>query len=531
MDTEETVHPIHQIQNKFEIIGARAQNGKTNIVIQMIETSIQLNPNSLHIVCTQNTSCNQQQFYHRIPQEIVFSVGSFRHNDMKDLRKIVNFKQSLVVTVCCNTTQINAILETCILLQEKENKYYDSVYLYIDEIHLYIKMAKQLIETICEIPIVKKIVGLTATPLEIIELQECDEKWTNIKCTDLTWLESNFMDKNYFSLQQHDYTFVEFETVKEKYNEKKMLKSNFTVDYASFVLDTFSQNFFSPFNFTFVPSDVKVTSHYQMKDMIFSKCPRSVVLILNGSSKSLYTESNTEIKIQDSVKLQKQPSEIISDLLVQHNLLGRPLFITGHNCIQIGISLASETTGPFTGSIISCASMLKNKDALYQIVARTTGNMLHWDTFQKKTTIYCPQIVREIVVERENNIFNIFQMSRIERESLLTRENYFTFRRKDSGYSTDSDSSGKWKKHNDYNYIEFDNQQEAIDYIYKNHGVRTRRTDEFKANHSYMMTDPETGEKMLPSNEYIKSYFSLKESKPRKIQNNRHKWVVIERKK
>lgn len=516
---------VQHLQEKFEIIGARAQNGKTNIVIQMIENELEKNPSSLHIVCTQNTSSNQQQFYHRIPKDKVFSVGSFKDNDMRNLRRIAHMTVP-IVTLCCNTTQLKAIHDTCMLLQEKENKHYNSIFLYIDEIHLYIKMAKECIENICVLSIVQKIIGLTATPLEVICLEEQDPHWSNLKCTDLTWLESNYFESNYFSLSSHEYTFVELKSVQEKMKQEKV-KENLTISYASYVMDLFPDEFFQENKFTFVPSDVQVKYHHQMKDLIFRKCENSIVLMLNGNSKSIFTDRFTEIKLQETKNVagttQKQPSELIADILLRENLIGRPLFITGHNCIQIGISLASETTGSFTGSIISCSTMHKNADALYQIVARTTGNMMAWQTF-RKTRIYCPEIVKEIVLERERNIFNIFQMSCLEKDTMLSRENYFQ--------ENKINASKKWSKQLDHTITEFNTQQEAMAYIKKKYNMKPRLCDEYTTNKSYLMPDPEnpSGEKVLPCNEYILKYFSLKKTeKARKIQNNSHKWIVLER--
>lgn len=391
---------------KIQLLIMPAQNGKTKICIDMITDEIALdscNGRSLHFVFTQNTSTNQEQFFRRLPTDktVTFGTKILNTEHAKNLdelkgKTMFSAKNPQIIVMCAHSKRFEDIKKICQMLAIEDNDKCKRIFIYIDEIHEYInnKDMRNMVEILSECPSVKSIVGLTATPDKVFEIQETDPFWKQIMTTNLQELSNvDLFRDDYYSLHQHTFVCVD------------MHKRINVIEYAKDVMSSRENDFFSYGCITFVPANISQKSHVEMMDMIFQLSPLSVVIMLNGNSKCIYFKKDGFMTVQSFSKHRDELSKIIPKLISEHRLFGRPLFITGNKCIKVGVSLACPELGNFTASIISHHNMhYGRQDDLYQMTARTAGNMKNWFSF-KQTRIFCPSNVQDIVLKKESEAF------------------------------------------------------------------------------------------------------------------------------
>lgn len=171
---------------KIQLLIMPAQNGKTKICIDMITDEIALdscNGRSLHFVFTQNTSTNQEQFFRRLPTDktVTFGTKILNTEHAKNLdelkgKTMFSAKNPQIIVMCAHSKRFEDIKKICQMLAIEDNDKCKRIFIYIDEIHEYInnKDMRNMVEILSECPSVKSIVGLTATPDKVFEIQETD---------------------------------------------------------------------------------------------------------------------------------------------------------------------------------------------------------------------------------------------------------------------------------------------------------------------------------------------------------------------
>lgn len=392
---------------KIQLLIMPAQNGKTKVCIDMINDEIaadEYNGRSLHFVFTQNTSTNQEQFFRRLPTEKTITFGTkilntqhAKNADELKGKTMFSTTNPQIIVMCAHSKRFEDIQNILKVLTLEDNEKCKRIFIYIDEIHEYINNQgmRLMVQTLSRCPAVKLIVGLTATPDKVFKLQENDPFWKQIITTDLRELSNNNMlSDDYFPL--HEHTFVHHDV---------HIPTN-PIEYARSIMSCRKNEFFSYDCCTFIPANVTQKSHIQMKDMIFQLNPSSVVFMLNGNNKSVFFQKDGFLTEKSFSNQRDELSKIIPNVIGDNRLNGRPVFITGNKCIKVGVSLSSPDIGNFTASIISHYSMHQNRqDDLYQMTARTAGNMKKWFFF-RKTKIFCPSNIKDILLKKENDAFN-----------------------------------------------------------------------------------------------------------------------------
>ncbi len=423
---------------KFEIIAMPAQMGKTNKAIKILQENMDLDEQlgkSLHVIFTQNTHTNQSQFITRLLKilgvERIMSVGCQRFKDIpnhchsfKDLVEKYAMGEMTNVIVCCsNSIQFSKLLKFIKMNALPFNRQFKRVYFYIDEVHASFNMAENVLVELERIETFQKIYGLSATPMQL------DERGSLLK-PHYQELDDILEDsKKYLFLGEHDLKVIKLESGHTHIDPQIVAKN--PNDYAKKVLNTpkYFNEFFAPGKMTFVPSMFHIKYHEQLKDFIMHKSERAVVFILNGTHKKFYYHKagvTREEEIFDENEL-TEFSEKLLVILNKYNLREkRSYFITGHNCLSLGVTLCNKTIGHFTGSILSHYGFgiqadkhlpeQKECDELYQLAARTTGYMKSWDSYKKngKTKLFCPKLTFGIIKERElASIKNLAEFSTI----------------------------------------------------------------------------------------------------------------------
>ena len=394
---------------KVNVVVLPTQQGKTFAAINEIVSTIEniLTKNYLHIVFTMNTILNNRQFSGRlevIEQKygknsiVEFNSSNINENNhvssLVDLKhKMLNNDKPYVIIVCTNGKRIKDIS----LLLESFNDvlYYEKVNLYFDEIHKYIDKLRPLIEDAINYTFVNKIIGLTATPRKIWNVD-----WVNIKI-----YETKYDDTNYISLKDHEYELIDFfhNYEKGRHNDYDIHEKNI-FDFAKECFIKFPE-IIDKKSRTFIPSHVRLSSHYEMKELIINYWPDSVVVILNGREKSItFLNDNIEYETIPFSKNKKETSEEIVSILDKYCLRDRPLFITGFLCIGMGQTLVNESLGPFTHAIISHMDLFN--DEIYQLLGRTTGRMKHWKSYVK-TKIFIPKTTIDRAIAMQDCALNM----------------------------------------------------------------------------------------------------------------------------
>jgi hypothetical protein len=420
-------------------VAGMAQMGKTSIAIYFIQQELQKDRycpdgKSLHFVFTQNTFMNQSQFKDRLiepvlAQNIISYSSQIKMNktddtfikSIKTFMELENFllKKELpqVVVTLSNKKRFTDILNIIKSCQKIHGCPYKRIYVYFDEIHVYLNQIMFFLEETDNIDIVNNIYGLSATLNSLDDLGNFVILPNQIQ-PDLNkyFFLSHMCKYNIEDQTESDFHIFEASHIHINTGDlpDSSEKSN-CLEHATSVLENFPNYFFSYNNRTFIPTEVNTESHFQIKDIIFRMASQThrlfdpVVIILNGSCKKIFFRKDFEI-IEQEIYISDETdatefSRILPSTLEKHDLLGKPYFITGHICVSIGITLCSPELGPFTGSILY-HSENESSEKIYQMAGRTAGNMKHWEKSKDtKTLLFCSEKCYETIQEEEENVF------------------------------------------------------------------------------------------------------------------------------
>lgn len=393
--------------NKFQLCVLRTQVGKTFTAINTIKTNIQKDGSSIHFVFTMNTLLNNYQFSTRLDAiEQEYGKGSVcifaSKVPTKQFIHVTNKEQCYssicapynpavpirVVIMCSNTHRFNDVAEVI----EKINRVGDrGIYAYYDELHAYItqKQLRPQIEMFNNMANVRGILALSATPED---LWQSDGFWSRIQLFDVDATASDYTGARCMDFICDDSIFPPDYKPPSKRDFGRLEEE--TINFATKILSDNPQ-ILAPNARVFAPAHTTRSGHNRMRDLIFSVCPEAVVVLINGSEKSIkFGDTTIHVKPKGTDELYK----IIDDLVQANNLQGRPIVFTGFICIGMGQTLCNESTGPFTSAILGQQD-LPNPD-LYQLFGRLTGRMLFWSSY-KRTRVYTTTTMKNRILAME----------------------------------------------------------------------------------------------------------------------------------
>ena len=377
---------------KFSICVLMTQSGKTFVAIDKMKKRLEEDPQSIHVVYTMNTLLNNYQFAKRLESvEEEFGQGSVlifaskykgEYQHVKSLEELAARELPKVVVMCSNHKRFDDGHKWVMSLTESR------VHLYYDELHQYItKPLRNVLEEIHDQPHVVSMMALSATPNTIIQKRG---RWRNMQ---LIMPESNL--DNYAKSTDMEHHAID-DVIPLPYHKPRFNDFNaMDEEMIGFLETTLDENpdILQDGNRCFLPAHVRRVGHIRVRDMIFEKCPRAVVVLVNAVDKSVQFKNGEVIQsvslISDSGS-KKEVSERISEIISEYELIGRPIVVTGFLCVGMGQTLTHESYGNFTHAVLSHMNL--NNDSIYQLFGRLTGRVKLWKTYIP-TKLYCPTIV------------------------------------------------------------------------------------------------------------------------------------------
>ena len=411
-------------QCKFNLCVLLTQFGKTFTAIDRITTEINQDSEfgkSFHIVFTMNTLLNNGQFAKRLETiNELYGTGSvcvlsskyngtYTHAKTEmELRGLCMDEETCprVVVMCSNTIRYTDGI-TFLRLLNKNNTCIRRAFAYYDELHQYINDSlRSQIEEINSLDIVHGIIALSASPDKIWKKSGF---WSNIRLLRL----AHFNDSGYAGCGDMvfncDDGFFNSPYVRPGPRECAQLDRE-TTGYITHILDR-NPDILCADSRTFIPAHKRRVGHYLVRDIVFSKSPEAIVVILNGERKVLEYLENGAIKTiplsYNFTKKNPNPHpeddnsevcETISKVIAANHFEHRPLVITGLLCVGMGQTLTHESFGSFTGAIFGHMDL--TNDEIYQLFGRITGRMKLWKTYCR-TQVYCPTIIMNRCVSME----------------------------------------------------------------------------------------------------------------------------------
>ena len=402
---------IFQIQNtlcNFVLLVLMTQFGKTFVAISKIITELKhdalLAAKSIHLIFTMNTLLNNEQFALRLTAiETQYGKGSVcivssrykgNFNHVKNLNELIGLTVRgdscpRIVVMCSNKRRYDDGVEFLKFLNKPNPTNIKRAFAYYDELHKYInngrgKLRNQ-IEEIHSLNIIHSITAMTATPEAIFENYGL---WSTIQLKYL----KDYSDTNYAGCRDMIFNIYDDYFDENPYIRPQLFdydtKDRQTVGFIIHVLDR--ENILIDSAFVFLPVHLRRNGHNEVRKIIFKRRKDSVVVLINGVEKCLqFYDDSGNLKTLPLLGMSpsEEVCETISTLIKEHNLVGRPLVITGYICVGMGQTLINEKTGPFTSAIISHLDV--TNDDLAQLFGRVTGRTKQWRTY-KPTQIYCP---------------------------------------------------------------------------------------------------------------------------------------------
>lgn len=406
--------------NKFSNISFPTQSGKTSKVLEIIQTFIVDEPNSIHIIFTQNMLDNTQQFFSRLVKKIGSSqkIGVIASNFCKFSKEVlkkenfvfaknlkrIDFTNTKIVMMCKNYVRINSLIE--IVDELSTNNITKSVYVYFDELHQSFDSVnkkkdpsrisnRELIDILHQKLIVKQIIGLSATPAS---LWDSSRGWDKIKQIK----NGNDDNSDYYHIYEMNFKDVsEWQTCDYLANDISCIYAKYILDYYPEILSERAR--------VFIPAMKYIISHNLMQDMILNMHWDCVVVKINGVNRTISYFKNKQsfdakiLTVIDTVKYSKENKEInetISDILSDCGLHHRPIVFTGKLCVSIGCTLVNPVIGNITSAIFHPGILNSSKDNIYQLIGRCSSKSKTWKTF-KETTIYTTLHIYKIAIAME----------------------------------------------------------------------------------------------------------------------------------
>jgi len=446
---------------KFSLLVVSCQFGKTYLTVKQIQKHIDEDKDfvtgddgnfiiddgklatkgqSLHIIFTMNTLLNNMQFSVRVKNiEDKYGVGSVcvvaskYSGEYKCVKTEASLYRALkkdtkirVIIMCTNlkrtTDGVSIIQKLNNDLVESQSSTIKRVFVYYDELHYYINSNKLRsgIEIIHDLPIVKEIIGITATPLNIWT----DEtgRWARLNVYHL----DDFNTDNYVGFNDLEYEYQDEYFLDDDDQPKTDLKGQkeYLLGYIDHCLEK-CDTILDKGNRVFIPAQVALATHFAVRDHIHKVNREVVVIMINGVEKNITFYANERTNRVTTIDIVPAKGEelcdTISRILIREDLLTRAIVYTGFLCISMGQTLVNSTIGSFTHSIL-CHVGLSNCE-LYQLAGRLNGRMMNWDTYAR-TLVFCPTSIKKILIDMEKCAFGMAALAQSHEKMNASRDDY-----------------------------------------------------------------------------------------------------------
>ena len=373
---------------KLELIVKPTQSGKTFIMLQEIAKMLENNDDTIHIIFCDNQLLQTEQTSNRLDKYEDLETYVSEEGDISlilssksKIKKYTELTHHIcgnlkTIITCSNKKRVEQIdkLIEYFLTCKKLNEYKFSIW--IDEIDKNINLFKTYLHTWDKHTKVERIGLITATPNDVLK---------EFKILKIFELEKTY-DRDLF----HSFSDSEF----------KLLNINdIDIDiYIEKVIDTFS-NVIKDGQVWFIPGEVNLTSHNNIKDILLKK--DFIVIIINSNCKKIFynNNNNEDLNNENNDNL----CDVFGELYINKNLHLKKIAITGNLCVNRGITINSNKM-LITHAIFP--TKINNPSNSYQLAGRICGNIKTFINY-KKPTIFCSLKFKNMIIDMENRAKNL----------------------------------------------------------------------------------------------------------------------------
>jgi len=520
---------------KFTLCVLPTQFGKTFTAIEYMNTEISWDREegkSIHIVYTMNTLLNNDQYAKRLENiENEYGKGSVCiFNSKKYTGKYKHVKTLLelqglcfdistcprIIVMCSNKIRYTDGFKFIKVLNNQRN--IQRLFMYYDELHEYIEQGelRSQIEEIHNFPILRGIMATTATPEKITRETGF---WSKLRLLRL----KNFNDEDYVGHGDVNFNctddFFEMPYVRPRGFAYQELEDQ-TIGNIQHILAQ-NPHILAENTRSFIPAHKKTSGHARVRQIVFELNDQSVVVVINGLEKSMqFKDENGRLITLSMISNSEEICETISKKVIDYNLQGRPIVITGFLCVGMGQTLTHRNLGSFTSAIFGHLDL--SNDEIYQLFGRITGRMKSWSTYVQ-TTVYCPSVIMTRCGVMEKCVRNMIENYNGE---TITRDDYMQPIIEEKATEENirkpkKIAEKKQKDESDFEYRVLDNFEEAKSFCLATFGSRIQKKS------GYPKSLVHCGE-LIPSIEYLinRKWGLGGKNKFRAFPTESNKWVV-----
>ena len=141
-----------------------------------------------------------------------------------------------------------------------------------------------------------------------------------------------------------------------------------TLDFIKLCLETYP-DILQNKSYSFIPGNMRQESHLKIKEFLFEKNDKVVVVLINGKEKSLSFNDENGTRKNIPLEGDTEVCDVIHEIVVKNNLRNRPKVVTGFLCVGMGQTLTNKKMGSFTHAIFSHMDL--SNDKIYQLYHKT----------------------------------------------------------------------------------------------------------------------------------------------------------------
>lgn len=384
--------------SKYTLLVAPCQSGKTSKMFTHMLGLFDQNASCINLIFTDNSILQTQQLCSRLNKQEMFDTYK---NDDGEMSLVLSSKSKVKdymnlpfyfakgyknIIMCSNKTRVKSIEK---IIEMFPNYTFNIL---IDEVDRNIRLFNDKIILWNDKSNISNILMVTATPNKVL---------LKLGSMKIIKLEKSYFEHSYHKFQDSEFKFYDYDD---------------TSGYVETVLSE-SDNELENNTVWFIPSNVKKDGHYDIKDICLSHDMNAITINSDGNFLWL---SHKQKKITFYMLPDEELSDTLGRIYLKHNLHRKPLAITGMLCVSRGITIASKKM------LISHAILppkSANKDGLYQLSARVSGNFKHFDNW-RTPKVYCTKDIHKRVVDSENKAIGLAERCFKTNRDIVDRSDY-----------------------------------------------------------------------------------------------------------
>jgi len=374
---------------KLELIVKPTQSGKTFIMLQEISKMLNDDDDTIHFIFCDNQLLQTEQTSNRLNEYDGLETYISEEGDisliLSSTSKIKRYKELThhicnnlrTIITCSNKKRVEDINNLINYFSTNKNFSIDYKFsIWIDEIDKNIKLFKKFLDIWDKHIKIERIGLITATPQDVLKT------FNIIKILEL---KESYDREIYQSFADLEFKLLNF--------------NNIDIDtYVQNIIVQFS-NLIKEGQVWFIPGEVNITSHYNIKNILIEK--EFTVIIINSNSKKIFYDNKLEENLENDNN--DSLADFLGELYINKKLNLKKVAITGNLCISRGITINSDKM-LITHAIFP--TKINNLSNSYQLAGRICGNIKKFKNY-KKPTVFCSSKFKNEIIIMENRAKNL----------------------------------------------------------------------------------------------------------------------------